>query len=233
MDIFDYLIMAVGFILIVIGLVLFVSGKRESSNHSQVEGFGIKLNVTNPSIILIVFGIGLLLVPKLLPTQPDFQAGALSTDTQPRDMTRQPAQTETLAQAEPQTIEQVNSPPESVAAATWFPRGTWQLSTYELNGMDQSGMVEAEIHFVNPSAQTVAWNSQFVVTDGWGNFANYFYQGKIINQGNGYSIQINSSNDPNFISQSAVPLELKMDNNRQLHMAYFYSGSNLLLHWEQ
>ena len=89
MEVFDYVSMAVGSLLIVIGLFLFISGKKDSAKSNQVEGFGIKLNVSNPSIILIVLGIGLLLVPRLLPkptvtpgTQPT-QAAADSPVTKP------------------------------------------------------------------------------------------------------------------------------------------------------
>lgn len=68
MEFFDYLVMATGAILLLIGVLMFVSGKKESANRNQVEGFGIKLDVSNPSIILIVLGIGLLLAPRLLPS---------------------------------------------------------------------------------------------------------------------------------------------------------------------
>ncbi len=70
MTTFDHIVMIVGFALIVIGLILFIMRKKESSNSDHVEGFGIKLNVRNPSIILIILGSGLLLVPRLLPQNP-------------------------------------------------------------------------------------------------------------------------------------------------------------------
>jgi len=51
MSIVDIVFMFFGALLIFAGLYLFVSGKKDtSSNH--VEGVGIKLNVSNPSIIL-------------------------------------------------------------------------------------------------------------------------------------------------------------------------------------
>nr|WP_136250954.1 hypothetical protein [Ningiella ruwaisensis] len=67
MDTLDYLIIGLGIALIAIGLFLFISGKIDSKNPNHVEGFGIKLNVSNPSIVLIVFGIGLVLFPRLMP----------------------------------------------------------------------------------------------------------------------------------------------------------------------
>jgi hypothetical protein len=68
MDTFDFIIIGLGIALIGIGLFLFIAGKRESQHGNQVEGFGIKLNVSNPSIILIVFGIGLVLFPRIMPS---------------------------------------------------------------------------------------------------------------------------------------------------------------------
>ncbi|WP_448554416.1 hypothetical protein [Thalassotalea montiporae] len=78
MDFFDNIVMLVGCLLIVVGVVMFAIGKKESANQNNVEGFGIKVNVSNPSIILIVLGIGLLLVPRLLPS--DASVGASSAD---------------------------------------------------------------------------------------------------------------------------------------------------------
>jgi len=68
METFDLIIVLLGVALIIIGLVLFIAGKQDSEKNNQVEGFGIKLNVSNPSIILIVLGIGLVVFPRLMPS---------------------------------------------------------------------------------------------------------------------------------------------------------------------
>ncbi|MDY6929668.1 MAG: hypothetical protein SWN10_21535 [Pseudomonadota bacterium] len=69
---FDTFIVAVGAALVLVGLYLFISGKQgDGSRNSNVEGFGIKINVSNPSIILVVIGIGLILLPMFLPNAPD------------------------------------------------------------------------------------------------------------------------------------------------------------------
>lgn len=47
-------------------MILFVTGKFVSQNN-QIEGFGIKLNFNNPSFLLVVAGIGVVLVPRVLP----------------------------------------------------------------------------------------------------------------------------------------------------------------------
>lgn len=65
---FDLVLMCVGAMLTLVGVYLFASGKM-IDKASKVEAFGIKLDVTNPSLILILAGVGLMLAPRLLPEQ--------------------------------------------------------------------------------------------------------------------------------------------------------------------
>jgi len=66
---FDTLLVIAGLILVATGLVMFIYSKT-SSQASSVEAFGIKLNVTHPSLILVLAGVGLMLAPRLLPGLP-------------------------------------------------------------------------------------------------------------------------------------------------------------------
>lgn len=63
---FDSLLVIAGLVLVVTGLVMFIRSKTASA-ASSVEAFGIKLNVTHPSLILVLAGVGLMLAPRLLP----------------------------------------------------------------------------------------------------------------------------------------------------------------------
>jgi len=65
----DSLLVIAGLVLVVIGLVMFIYSKT-STQASSVEAFGIKLNVTHPSLILVLAGVGLMLAPRLLPGLP-------------------------------------------------------------------------------------------------------------------------------------------------------------------
>lgn len=67
---FDSLLVIAGLALVVTGIVMFIRSKS-STDASSVEAFGIKLNVTHPSLILVLAGVGLMLAPRLLPEQPD------------------------------------------------------------------------------------------------------------------------------------------------------------------
>jgi len=65
----DTLLVIAGLVLVVTGLVMFIYSKT-STQASSVEAFGIKLNVTHPSLILVLAGVGLMLAPRLLPGLP-------------------------------------------------------------------------------------------------------------------------------------------------------------------
>ncbi|MBI3433081.1 MAG: hypothetical protein HY018_12825 [Hydrogenophilales bacterium] len=65
-DLFDTVLVVAGVVLVVTGLVMFIRSKT-STQASSVEAFGIKLNVTHPSLILVLAGVGLMLAPRLLP----------------------------------------------------------------------------------------------------------------------------------------------------------------------
>jgi hypothetical protein len=66
---FDTLLLLAGLVLVVTGVVMFIRSKT-STQASSVEAFGIKLNVTHPSLILVLAGVGLMLAPRLLPGLP-------------------------------------------------------------------------------------------------------------------------------------------------------------------
>lgn len=63
---FDSLLVIAGLTLVIVGVVMFIYSKTASA-ASSVEAFGIKLNVTHPSLILVLAGVGLMLAPRLLP----------------------------------------------------------------------------------------------------------------------------------------------------------------------
>ena len=85
---FDTLLVLAGLVLVVTGVVMFIYSKT-STQASSVEAFGIKLNVTHPSLILVLAGVGLMLAPRLLPElpgkadKPEPAVVAEATQTQP------------------------------------------------------------------------------------------------------------------------------------------------------
>jgi hypothetical protein len=224
MDGFDYIIIGLGIALIAIGLFLFISGKRESEKSSQVEGFGIKLNVSNPSIILIVFGIGLVLFPRLMPNvvpseKPDNIQAVWNNDDK----------------SGPESVDNKsdNDSADNIPAPAnvFFPQGMWYLTQYQENGVDLTSNIQGNIRFNQRNANTQNWYAEMAAVDGWGNVLNYTYNGVINALPGGYSIDTTNSNDPTFSRQQASQLIMKMDNPNSLHMEYTFNGSAIIIHW--
>ncbi|RDH83604.1 MAG: hypothetical protein DIZ78_13900 [endosymbiont of Escarpia spicata] len=69
----DTLLFWAGLGLLIIGLFIFVTGKSasedEKSQSNRFEAFGIKIDVNNPSLILIILGVVMMLAPRILPQQ--------------------------------------------------------------------------------------------------------------------------------------------------------------------
>lgn len=233
MDTFDYVIMGVGGTLIVVGLYLYISGKKDKESASNLEGFGIKLNVSNPSILLIVVGVLLLLVPRFFPqsSSPAYIKPVENKSSLPDAFT---GQADTKDTSKLPAIQPTTQPEkEQLAQNAFLPSGTWQLNAYSENGIDLTANVRGTMNFTSQSGQSVQWSSTFVSQDLWGNTYNYNYQGLISQQNNIYTLDITASNDPNFIRQAPVPLELILEDGGLLHMRYFYLGTEILLHWQQ
>lgn len=106
----DTLLVIAGLVLVVTGLVMFIYSKT-STQASSVEAFGIKLNVTHPSLILVLAGVGLMLAPRLLPELP-------GKETAPK-----PAIAET-PRPEPAPPAAAEAVPAAVAPATPQPPAT-------------------------------------------------------------------------------------------------------------
>ena len=212
MDTFDTFIIAVGVALVLVGLYLFISGKQgDGSRNSNVEGFGIKINVSNPSIILVVIGIGLILLPKFLPNAPD-----------PNPY------------IPPDPINGPGPGPEPiipVQPAVYYPEGDWYLVGYTQNGVDISMSVEANATFSAKSSNGVTWRMEFVATDMWGNMSQYFYSGTISHADEGYYFTVKQTNDPSIPSEVRSPLIMNLEDNGQLHLEYAIGVNNIIIHW--
>jgi hypothetical protein len=67
----DSLLFWCGLALLSIGLFVFLTGRRASDESkkesNRFEAFGIKIDVNNPSLILIMLGVAMMLAPKFMP----------------------------------------------------------------------------------------------------------------------------------------------------------------------
>ena len=110
---FDTLLVLAGLVLVVTGLVMFIRSKT-STGASSVEAFGIKLNVTHPSLILVLAGVGLMLAPRLLP-EPVGKADQPETPVVAESPKAQPVAPTTAAPPEPAS--RPTAPPTTASEA--------------------------------------------------------------------------------------------------------------------
>ncbi len=113
---FDTLLVIAGLILVATGLVMFIYSKT-SSQASSVEAFGIKLNVTHPSLILVLAGVGLMLAPRLLPGLPGRDKPEPAVMAQPGPQASAPSLEASPGKAVAPTPPSAPSPPIPVTAA--------------------------------------------------------------------------------------------------------------------
>jgi hypothetical protein len=230
MSIIDIIFMFFGALLIFAGLYLFVSGKKDtSSNH--VEGFGIKLNVSNPSIILILSGIGLLVLPRFMPEN-DIKPTPERLDPQPYvegdGLNIPPPVDDTKVTIEP-------SPIKVEQKAVYFPENNWQLNSYQENGVEFMVPVQlnATMTLSNRSATQTNWATNVFVLDMNGNIINNRYNGKISFINDAYTISFIGSTESIFQPEFNIPLELKIENGGILHMRFTSRSGEQIVHWQQ
>jgi|GEM_PF-1632527 len=69
----DMLLFWVGLAITSIGLIVFVLGRvlpdAEKKGDNRFEAFGIKIDVSNPSLLLVILGVVMMLVPKMIPQE--------------------------------------------------------------------------------------------------------------------------------------------------------------------
>ncbi|WP_286261924.1 hypothetical protein [Thalassotalea atypica] len=239
MSVSDILVMLIGIVLIGIGLFLFVSGKKEASQN-HVEGFGIKLNVSNPSVILIIIGVGLLVLPRFMPDNIDERQSPVRVENNNQPVpieTIQPAPVETLKPVPVEAIQQSQSQDTkpSTAQSTAFPQGSWQLASIQENGIDYMVpmQVNGRLTFSKHTANSVNWNSQVWIVDDYGNEIYDQYSGQIIVRGNIYFISFLQGSSSDFTQELNIPLEFYMEEGGLLHMKYLTEGNVQIVHWQQ
>ena len=237
MSIIDIIFVFFGALLIFAGLYLFVSGKKDTSNN-HVEGFGIKLNVSNPAIILILSGIGLLVLPRFMPednskTTPTNLASPPTLVSQANKTEIDDSNSETILSNKKEISEAL--PAKIEQNPVYFPANSWQLNSYQENNIEFNVplQVNAIITFSNRSATQVHWTTEVFVVDVNGNVSSNGYNGRISYINNGYTISFLGSTALVFEPELSIPLELKIENGGILHMSYTSISGEELVHWQQ
>jgi hypothetical protein len=233
METFDLVVMIVGGLLIAAGCVLFVTGKVAGSNN-KIEAFGIKMDVSNPSLILLAAGIGLLLVPRLLPAP---HATPVPASGAPRAATPAPPGQEVPASA-PQVVRPPAASfprPVSPPRAATAPPSPSIAGNYVLLSAMENGIythVEAVLAITPTAADRYGWYSAFQVFDQFGGLQTLEYQGEFIQHGGAWSMVITGSSDPRWYGQQQIPLGLAFA-DETLELRYVYNGAQIVSVWEQ
>lgn len=231
MSIIDIVFIFFGALLIFAGLYLFVSGKKDtSSNH--VEGFGIKLNVSNPSIILILSGVGLLVLPRFMPEN-NIKATPTNLASKPKEEVG--VSKSQISLNNKKEISEVSLPSKIEQNTIYFPENNWQLNSYQENGVEYIVplQVNATMTFSNRSATQIHWTTNVFVLDVNGNVSKNSYNGTITFMNNGYTISFLGSTASVFEPELYIPLELKIENSDILHMSYISRSGEVIVHWQQ
>jgi len=67
----DTLLFWIGLVITFVGLYVFITGRSSSDPNkkgsNRFEAFGIKIDVSNPSLLLIILGVVMMIAPKFIP----------------------------------------------------------------------------------------------------------------------------------------------------------------------
>jgi hypothetical protein len=235
--------MAVGGALLVLGTILFVTGKR-SGSHANVQGFGIKMDVNNPSLVLVLLGVALLVSPAFLSdpeaqvTPPDEDGGSHQrvVDDRTDDDQRAPSPEPTPPRPDETTTADVGPDPahgydldaaydEDDIAREVVASGP-ELSVfsalapgdYSLGGLRMGGYpmdaVQGGLTVQPPAGDRVPWNCRLAMVDPMFGSLDYFYQGYFRRVGSNWLIRTTSSNDPDWDDLGEAPAQVSRQGGR-------------------
>lgn len=114
----DTLLFWIGLVITFVGLYVFITGRsssdKEKKGSNRFEAFGIKIDVSNPSLLLVILGVVMMMAPKFIPQTPDLKdsdAIAVVADIMQKTEDGQPQPMEKKESASPAPAPEDNSPP--------------------------------------------------------------------------------------------------------------------------
>lgn len=223
----EIVIMIVGIFLIVVGIVIFITG-RYSDNENHVEGFGIKMDVKNPSLILIVFGIFLLVFPMMnnikekdTSTQSKAQE-TLSTESKHEDAPKP----KTIVEKEiKQLSKQVTKPEIKSKLSSFSIEGDYSLSAYVQDTIPYYITGQLHIESAEHDQYHYPFSVDYQSVDQWNNNIFMTYSGYFIKRDNQWYLKVTTSNNPQWRDLGEVPTQLIYDKPSQmLGLEYYYDA---------
>ena len=217
----EIVIMIVGIFLIIIGIIIFITG-RYSNNENHVEGFGIKMDVKNPSLILIVFGVFLLIFPMMNPKEKAVSLSQPKTEVEatekPQDKVVFKPTTKIKEEIKPvvKPVSKANNPSFSI-------KGEYSLSAYTEDNVPYNITGQLQIEAVQH--QKYPYSVQYQVRDQWNNNISITFAGYFIKRANQWYLKVNASNDPEWRDIGEVPTQLVYDkSSHMLGLQYYYDA---------
>lgn len=222
----DIVLTIVGILLIIAGLVFFISGKLAGSQN-KVEAFGIKMDVNNPSLVLVIFGVLLLLAPRLMPekengdlaispSQSNNSAGEQVTTTNSKATTAD----KITAPKSPQNIPAPHKPAITHSPFPSLP-GTYQLLSYQEDGVPINA--NGQLSITNFQNNVFPFAANLEVYSVYGERLIFQYKGHFSNKAGQWFLKINSANDPEWVDLGEVKMMMLLDGNF-IGMHYYYDG---------
>lgn len=256
--IFDVIVMVIGVCLIIAGIVLFVTGKLAGQNN-KVEAFGIKMDVNNPSLLLVATGVGLVLVPRLLPshhspdqvsaprpalvqsqTQGDSYADSSDFEDNASSAVVVPPQVPNATAASAASTESLEtslnwgnrvSAPTQLQQASGSP---FQYTSYSLVAQFEDG---EQISTQGRMAITPQQNGVFGFTviyqesDGFGSVDTYSYQGSLRQSAGQWYMRITAGSDMEDYDKGDIPVHIESSGN-QLGVSFMEDDSFYQQVWQ-
>jgi len=223
----DIVLTVVGIALILVGGILFITGKQ-AGGKNKIEAFSIKMDVSNPSLVLIVFGILLLLAPRIMPESGNDKnfIDALDVNTN---------KTIPAEKVNNDTVATISKPDPSIVKPSLrvvLPpaiKGNYQLTSYIEDGETINAEGQLLISAARNGLYSFTGSLQAYVD--WNDTVSYQYEGYLAFRGEKWFLKIDSATDPEWFDRGEVSMTLVNDGN-SLAMKYYY-GENIFVVWER
>ena len=224
----DIVLTVMGVGLILAGGVLFITGKQ-AGGKNKIEAFSIKMDVSNPSLVLIVFGILLLLAPRIMPESGNKQKLADSSDINTNNSTSAEKFNNDIAEPiKKQDVYAVKNSSLKVALPPAI-EGNYQLASYIEDGEAITAEGQLIISAARNGRYSFTGNLQAYVD--WNNAVSYRYDGVLAFRSGKWFLKINSATDPEWFDRGEVSMTLVHDGN-SIAMKYYYGG-NIFVEWKR
>ncbi len=154
----DTLLFWCGLALLCVGLFVFLTGKKASDDSkkesNRFEAFGIKIDVNNPSLILIMLGVVMMLSPKFIPQEVKQAAAPDLAQEEAAEKPSSAAEIPSPPAASPALVMESALAADPAAASTGEPPSIATPTPPSAQAASGSAVANADSHKASPSSAT-------------------------------------------------------------------------------